>query len=144
MSNESAAMQELNFQMLRHISPVFHQFLEANQKNGKSNISSRPGRRCSTPDYLPLAGPVEKNRLTASIYSGYQRNARQEIRATPDYYPGLYINIAHGSSGLVTTPLLGEYIASLISREPLPLNQDEIGAVLPVRYLIRNLKRQKP
>ena len=144
MSNESAAMQELNFQMLRHISPVFHQFLEANQKNGKSNISSRPGRRCSTPDYLPLAGPVEKNRLTASIYSGYQRNARQEIRATPDYYPGLYINIAHGSSGLVTTPLLGEYIASLISREPVPLNQDEIGAVLPVRYLIRNLKRQKP
>jgi len=143
LSNESSLMQQHNFQMLRQITPILYQGIESELKNDKGNISSRSGMRCSTPDYLPLAGPVEENKLTRCIYSDYQRNARKEIRKNPHYCPGLFINIAHGSSGLVTTPLLGEYIASLISRESLPINQHEMGAVLPMRYLIRDLKRQK-
>jgi tRNA 5-methylaminomethyl-2-thiouridine biosynthesis bifunctional protein len=136
-------MQQHNFQMLRKITPILYQGIESELKKDKGNISCRSGMRCSTPDYLPLAGPVEENKLTRCIYSDYQRNARKEIRKNPHYCPGLFINIAHGSSGLVTTPLLGEYIASLISRESLPINQHEMAAVLPMRYLIRDLKRQK-
>ncbi len=142
-SNEHTTMQKHNFQMLKDITPVLHESPASDLYTDIDKISSRRGMRCSTPDYLPLAGPVEEKHLTSNIFSGYQRNARKEIMSNPHYYPGLYINIAHGSSGLVTTPLLGEYIASLISRESLPINHDEIAAVLPMRYLIRDLKRQK-
>jgi len=143
LPTQSTTMQEHNLQMLKDIAPSLHEAISTELSNDPNTMSSRPGTRCSTPDYLPLAGPIEENHLTRSIYSDYQRSARKEIVAKPHYFPGLYINIAHGSSGLVTTPLLGEYIASLISRDSLPINKDEISAVLPLRYLVRDLKRQK-
>ncbi len=142
-TTQSPTMQEQNLRMLKDIAPSLHGAITTELNNDPDAISSRCGTRCSTPDYLPLAGPVEESRLTRSIYCDYQRNARKEIVANPHYYPGLYINIAHGSSGLVTTPLLGETIASLISRDSLPISKDEISAVLPLRYLVRDLKRQK-
>jgi len=51
--------------------------------------------------------------------------------------------VGHGSHGLTTTPLAAEYLASLISEENLPLLQDQITAIHPLRFLIRDLKKQK-
>jgi len=65
------------------------------------------------------------------------------VNARPDYLPGLYINAAHGANGLATTPLAGEYLAALICGEPLPMLQEDIQAFHPLRYLVRELKKQQ-
>ena len=90
-----------------------------------------------------LAGPVEDTDACRTRFAGYLRNARRSILEQPAYLPGLYINIAHGSSGLTSTPLAAEYLASLIGGESLPLLCDDIQALHPLRFLVRELKRQK-
>ena len=137
----SSTLTKTNLELIEKISSRLHAKLD--DQCSSEDLVSRAGTRCTTPDYLPLAGPVEDRGKTEKIFDGYQRNARNEISASAQYLPGLYINAGHGSSGLTTTPLLAEYLASLISNEVLPLATEEVGAVLPLRYLIRNLKRQK-
>ena len=104
---------------------------------------SRTGTRVTTPDYLPLIGPVEDPQACRQIFAGLARNARKPVEARPDYLPGLYINAAHGANGLATTPLAGEYLAALICGEPLPMLQEDIQAFHPLRYLVRELKKQQ-
>jgi tRNA 5-methylaminomethyl-2-thiouridine biosynthesis bifunctional protein len=140
-SASTSALTKTNLELIEKISLQLHATL-ADQINDE-HLISRAGTRSTTPDYLPLAGPVEDMAKTEKIFEAYQRNARNEIFASAQYLPGLYINAGHGSSGLTTTPLLAEYLASLISNEVLPLGKEEVSAVLPLRYLIRNLKRQQ-
>lgn len=128
-----------NLALLKKFAPGMHTAL-ATQHN---KVSSRAGTRITTPDYLPLAGPVENTAICRAIFAGFRRNARKQIHARGDYLPGLFVNLAHGSSGLTTIPLLADYLASLISAEYLPLLQDDIQAIHPLRFLIRDLKRQK-
>lgn len=135
------ALTKINLELIEKISSPLHAKL--NDQFSSEDLVSRAGTRCTTPDYLPLAGPVENIAKTEKVFQAYKRNARSEIYARAQYLPGLFINVGHGSSGLTTTPLLAEYIASLISNEILPLGTEEVAAVLPLRYLIRNLKRQK-
>jgi tRNA 5-methylaminomethyl-2-thiouridine biosynthesis bifunctional protein len=106
-------------------------------------MASRVSFRCASPDYLPLVGAapvaVDFNRDFARL----RRNARTPIDATGHYYPGLFINIGHGSRGLAYTPLCAELLASLIDGEPLPLARESILRLHPARFLIRNLQRNK-
>ncbi|MCH7672724.1 MAG: hypothetical protein IIB72_11225, partial [Proteobacteria bacterium] len=60
------------------------------------------------------------------------------------HHRGLYINTAHASNGLATCPLSAEYLASLINGENLPISAAATEALNPVRFQIRNLKKQIP
>ena len=142
-AREDVSLRKKNLGLIRTILPFLHNELENTIVRKNEKFRSRAGTRCSTPDYLPLAGPVENYPETTKIFADYQRNARKEIPRNPQFLPGLFINVGHGSSGLVTTPLLAEYISSLISEEILPISKDEIAVVLPLRFLIRQLKKQK-
>ncbi len=111
-------------------------------KNLKA-INSRTGSRCSSPDYLPIAGPVENEKNCRELYKSLSRNAKQKVSQTPDYETGLYINVAHGSHGLTSTPIIANYLARLINRSPLPLSNTGVNCLHPIRYLIRDLKKQR-
>ena len=71
------------------------------------------------------------------------KNAHSDIITPGSYYPNLYINIAHGSRGLTSTPLSGELIAAMICAEPLPLPRHLVSALNPARFVIRDLIRNK-
>ena len=105
-------------------------------------IGSQLAVRASTPDRLPLVGPVPDIGAMRTRFAALSRNARQPFKAPGCYYRGLYISAAHGSSGLCTTPICAEYLASLISSECLPLNQPGMNLLNPVRFVIRELKKQ--
>lgn len=135
----SATMREQNLALVKAVSDKLFNFLRDNP----NNCSSRQQTRCTTPDYQPMIGPVEDRSACEEIYAGLKRNARKNIRQSPRYKPGLFINVGHGSHGLTTTPLAGEYLASLISGENLPLLQEQISAIHPLRFMIRELKKQK-
>lgn len=82
---------------------------------------SRVAFRSATRDRLPLVGPV----------------------AAADGEPrGLYLSLAHGSRGLVTTPIAAELIASDIEGEPLPLPSDLIAMIDPARFVARDHRTQ--
>ncbi|HEB29097.1 MAG TPA: bifunctional tRNA (5-methylaminomethyl-2-thiouridine)(34)-methyltransferase MnmD/FAD-dependent 5-carboxymethylaminomethyl-2-thiouridine(34) oxidoreductase MnmC [Porticoccus sp.] len=113
---------------------------------GQVDVSQLQGRaafRCTTPDYLPIAGPAPKLESYLNDYKLLRKNARSHIPIAGATWPGLYINIGHGSRGLSYAPLCAELIASQICGEVPPLELDLRQAVHPGRFIIRDLKRNK-
>jgi tRNA 5-methylaminomethyl-2-thiouridine biosynthesis bifunctional protein len=106
-------------------------------------LQGRVGFRCASPDYLPMVGPAPEQTLFLETFGALRSNARKVIEARGNYWPGLYLNTAHGSRGLTSTPIAGELLASMICDEPLPLCRTLTRALAPARFLIRDLSRNK-
>ncbi len=105
-----------------------------------------PGRvatRCTTPDYLPLAGPVARYDTMQQRFAPYRSNAKTVIDKPGDYWPGLFVNTGHGSKGLTYTPICAELIAAMLCGEPLPLGRAQVINLHPARFLIRALRRNQ-
>ncbi len=103
----------------------------------------RGALRCTTPDYLPLVGAVARVETLQKDYALLGKNARASIPLTPNYWPGLYVNVGHGSRGLAYTPLCAELLASELNGEPPPLDRTLRTALNPNRFWIRSLIRGK-
>ncbi|AMO57259.1 hypothetical protein GZ77_16335 [Endozoicomonas montiporae] len=99
----------------------------------------RTAFRCTTPDYLPLVGPVINRDAFLHTFAALQKNAKTLIDGKPEYLPGLYINTGHGSRGLVTAPLSGEVIASMICGDSNVVEYSLLEALNPTRFLIRDV-----
>jgi tRNA 5-methylaminomethyl-2-thiouridine biosynthesis bifunctional protein len=102
-------------------------------------LESWAGVRATTPDYLPLVGPVAKAEEFMTAYSGLRSNAKRWIPGVAPYYPGLFVCAGFGSRGLTTTPLCGEWLASLISGEQSCLPRNLIQALSPARFLRKRI-----
>lgn len=90
----------------------------------------RVGWRTTTPDRLPLIGPVSA--------SGGPAVSRQ--RHTPRE-PGLFVLSGLGSRGLTWGPLAGRLLAAWISGAPMPVEAGLRDAVDPARWLQRAARR---
>ena len=104
-------------------------------------LAGRVGFRCTSPDYLPVVGPVPDRAGIERDFAFLRSNARQVSRHRGSVLPGLYLNAAHGARGLTSTPLAAELLASQISGEAAPLDSDLQRALSPARFLIRELIR---
>ena len=102
-------------------------------------LKGKAGIRCTSPDYLPIIGPIVDEDLFNEQYAKLRKDAKSIFKTIPVYLPGLYVNTAHGSRGLVTAPLSGEILASLICNETLPISNRLIKNLLPNRFLARKL-----
>jgi tRNA 5-methylaminomethyl-2-thiouridine biosynthesis bifunctional protein len=104
-------------------------------------LTGRVGLRCTTPDYLPLVGAVADADRLALQCADLARNARIPLHEPGAVWPGLYVNVGHGSRGLSSTPLCAELLASLICGAPRPLPRDLVQALAPARFLVRDIVR---
>jgi tRNA 5-methylaminomethyl-2-thiouridine biosynthesis bifunctional protein len=104
-------------------------------------LTGRVGFRCTTPDYLPLVGPVADTAAMALRCAPLAHNSNARLALPGVYLPGLYVNVGHGSRGLTSTPLCAELLASLIGGTPRPLPRDLIQALSPTRFLVRDIVR---
>lgn len=120
-----------NLAMLRALAPALYRALNAEALE-VAQLQGRAALRCAAPDYLPLAGPL----LDASGMSGYAPGSRPDASGLP-WLEGLYVNVGHGSKGLLTAPLCGEIIAAAIHHEPLPVDAGLLKALDPNRFLLR-------
>jgi hypothetical protein len=59
--------------------------------------------------------------------------ARRKHEAV-DGHPGLYVAAGYASRGVVWAGLLGEALADLMTRQPLPLEADLMQAIAPGRF----------
>jgi tRNA 5-methylaminomethyl-2-thiouridine biosynthesis bifunctional protein len=80
-----------------------------------AELTGRAGVRAVTPDFLPLAGPLEA--------------------------PGLYILSGLGSRGFCAAPLLAEHVAALALGAPSPLPAALAEIVHPGRFAVRRKRR---
>nr|WP_199067426.1 bifunctional tRNA (5-methylaminomethyl-2-thiouridine)(34)-methyltransferase MnmD/FAD-dependent 5-carboxymethylaminomethyl-2-thiouridine(34) oxidoreductase MnmC [Chromobacterium sp. ASV5] len=131
-----------NLDMLRGLAPSLHQALQADRLDPAA-LAGRAAYRCTSPDYLPLIGPVAARDAFAERYRELARDATLRPDAPAPWIPGLFVNAAHGSRGLITAPLSGEILASLLEGEPAPLPRSLMQAIHPSRFLLRDLIRRK-
>ena len=122
-----------------HIPDLYARFagLDANTLEG------RVAFRCSSRDYLPLAGPTPKLPQFEDDYQLLRKNAKASIPTAGSYWPGLYTNVGHGSRGLAYTPLCAELVAAQICGTPLPVSRTLATALNPARFIIRELIRNQ-
>jgi tRNA 5-methylaminomethyl-2-thiouridine biosynthesis bifunctional protein len=80
-----------------------------------ADLTGRAGVRAVTPDFLPLAGPLEA--------------------------PGLFILSGLGSRGFCAAPLLAEHVAALALGAPSPLPAALAEIVHPGRFVVRRNRR---
>lgn len=104
-------------------------------------LKARAALRCTSPDYLPLIGPIVQPEPFIRDYAVLGKDASKQLDTPSPWYPGLFINSAHGSRGLISCPLSGELLAALLNNEPLPLPRQLVQAVHPSRFLLRQLVR---
>ncbi len=131
-----------NLQLLEEISPELAIALNAATLDPEQ-LQGRAAFRCTSPDYLPIVGPLADTAAFAEAYAVLSKDARQVPDTPCPWLDGLYINSGHGSRGLITAPLSGELIAAWLNNEPLPVPADVAQACHPNRFALRALIRNK-
>lgn len=131
-----------NLALLEAISPDLASRLEV-QGLDPAQLQGRAAFRCTSPDYLPIVGPLANAEAFEHLYGALAKDARQVPDTPCPWLDGLYVNSGHGSRGLVTAPLCGELIAAWVTGEPLPLPRAVAQACHPNRFMLRELIRGK-
>ncbi|MFC2951909.1 bifunctional tRNA (5-methylaminomethyl-2-thiouridine)(34)-methyltransferase MnmD/FAD-dependent 5-carboxymethylaminomethyl-2-thiouridine(34) oxidoreductase MnmC [Marinicaulis aureus] len=106
--------------------------LDANQSHPRASV------RCTTPDRLPLCGPLPDWGFYGGAYDGLRTGKKRDY-PSGETRPGLFVLTGLGSRGLVTAP----YAAALLAAElaGAPSDATIMQALHPARFFIRDLKR---
>lgn len=131
-----------NLQMLEEISVDLVARLGADALQPEA-LEGRAAFRCTSPDYLPIVGPLSDSQAFADAYIALSKDARQTPDIPCPWLDGLYVNSGHGSRGLITAPLSGELLAAWLDNEPLPVPRAVAEACHPNRFALRRLIRGK-
>ncbi|MFJ3484228.1 bifunctional tRNA (5-methylaminomethyl-2-thiouridine)(34)-methyltransferase MnmD/FAD-dependent 5-carboxymethylaminomethyl-2-thiouridine(34) oxidoreductase MnmC [Pseudomonas sp. NPDC090202] len=138
----TVAEHQGNLELLEEISEDLTTRLHAAELPAEQ-LQGRAAFRCTSPDYLPIVGPLADREAFLDTYAALRKDARQVPTDACPWLDGLYINSGHGSRGLITAPLSGELIAAWLDNEPLPLPRSVAEACHPNRFMLRGLIRGK-
>jgi tRNA 5-methylaminomethyl-2-thiouridine biosynthesis bifunctional protein len=106
-------------------------------------LQGRAALRATTPDYLPLAGPVPKWDSLKETYARLGKDRKLLIPQTAQYWPGLFALGGLGSRGFTYAPLAAEVIAAWLCDEVMPVTDDLAKALHPARFAIRALIKNR-
>ncbi|TFY93180.1 bifunctional tRNA (5-methylaminomethyl-2-thiouridine)(34)-methyltransferase MnmD/FAD-dependent 5-carboxymethylaminomethyl-2-thiouridine(34) oxidoreductase MnmC [Pseudomonas nabeulensis] len=136
----TAADHAGNLAMLSDISQDLAQRLGASTLE-PATLQGRAAFRCTSPDYLPIVGPLADAVAFADAYAVLRKDARHAPDTPCPWLDGLYVNSGHGSRGLITAPLSAELLTAWLDNEPLPLPRSVAEACHPNRFAVRALVR---
>jgi len=103
---------------------------------------ARVAVRAGSPDRIPMVGPAVDASALELLFRALPQQQRKRPHTALPCYPGVYINVGHGSHGIANSPLLAEYLASLMCGEALPLATPALEALHPARFILRRLRRE--
>jgi tRNA 5-methylaminomethyl-2-thiouridine biosynthesis bifunctional protein len=112
------------------------------QLNG-SVIGGSAGLRCTTSDYTPMVGGLPDQKEMLSQFKELRHDANACKEQFGAYQANAYLNIGHGSKGMISCPIAAEHIASLIADRPSPLDKELELMTSPARFIMRGLARNK-
>lgn len=133
-----ASDHQTNIDHLKEFGPDW----EKAAKNVKI-IGGRVSFRCTTPDYLPMIGPVVDSQVFVERFKQITRNAKHIPNQPMPWIPNVWLNIGHGSRGLASAPLCAEILAAQISDDAPPVSSTVKDALSPSRFIVRDLIRRK-
>lgn len=135
-----ASDHQTNMQNLQTLVPE-----SANSLQNLSNddLQGWVGFRCTTPDYLPLIGPIADRNAFLTDYARLRHDSNTSFSQPGKYLPGLYCSVGHGSKGLISCMLAGEILAYYLTHEASPIPKQLRHAIHPERFLIRDLIHSK-
>jgi tRNA 5-methylaminomethyl-2-thiouridine biosynthesis bifunctional protein len=107
------------------------------------DCEGRAALRCTTPDHLPIVGPLPDQAAYLTDYAQLRHGQHWVRYPAATYHPGMYLLTGLGARGLTEAALAAELLACHITGEPWPLDQDLVTALHPARFLVRDLKRLK-
>jgi len=113
------------------------------QSQNAAALTGRAALRCTTPDYLPIVGPVADVPQMLQRFAPLADNAQTQVACPGAVLHGLYINVGHGSRGLSSTPLAAALLLAYIEQTPFPLDATQRINLHPARFLIRDLIRKR-
>ncbi|MCF5629582.1 bifunctional tRNA (5-methylaminomethyl-2-thiouridine)(34)-methyltransferase MnmD/FAD-dependent 5-carboxymethylaminomethyl-2-thiouridine(34) oxidoreductase MnmC, partial [Pseudomonas syringae] len=90
-----------NLGLLREISADLTARLDATDLPHEQ-LQGRAAFRCTSPDYLPIVGPLADRDRFVQTYAALSKDARQVPDIACPWLDGLYVNSGHGSRGLIT------------------------------------------
>jgi len=117
-----------------------HQYLGLTQKQIHSvPLDGTVGYRLHSSDRMPLVGALFNQQKLQQDFDGLGQ--RRLKRANISHYnlPGLWINSAYGSHGLLHALLSSEHLVSQITNQLSPISCELSNTLNPARFLIRQL-----
>ncbi len=107
-------------------------------------VGARVGARCHATDYLPVVGPIPDLNYFENNYHDLRHGRLKKVYKQGRFSKGLFINVAHGSRGVVSAPLSAELLYSYThSQGVFPLGEKVRHALHPARFLIKKIKRNQ-
>lgn len=139
-TNICPAETDGNFNKLNRLSKKLYQEITNLPSN---QFTNRASVRTSTPDYLPIVGPVAIDAMIRQKFGHLQKDSNYRFACKGSYYSNLYVNVGHGSKGLTTAPIAAEIISDYISNAPFSLGIKLTEALHPTRFTVRRLIKNK-
>ncbi len=103
--------------------------------------SARAGLRCQSSDLLPVVGNVCDLKKFNDDFSGITKGQIKKSYPMASCMPGLYMNLAHASRGLISTPYCAEILVNLMLGEASACEQAVLEQLSDRRFYFRALKR---
>ncbi len=128
---------------IEHIRSICKPLTETIEAGLHHSYIGRVALRCSTPDYLPIVGPVPVAKQFDRDYARFSKNAREVVSTAGSYYPGLFTSLAYGSRALAYLPLATDLLCAHINATPNPVGLELTKALHPARFLVRDIARNK-
>lgn len=132
-----------NIELLQEDMPALHQALAGEQGLDPAKLEGRAALRCTSPDYLPIVGPVPQVQAMQERFSLLAKNAKSNIPFPGEFHPGLYVNTAYGSRGLCYAPLATVQLCHRMMGLPSPVGLALEKSLHPARFIIRDIIRSK-
>ncbi|MDG6778868.1 bifunctional tRNA (5-methylaminomethyl-2-thiouridine)(34)-methyltransferase MnmD/FAD-dependent 5-carboxymethylaminomethyl-2-thiouridine(34) oxidoreductase MnmC [Thiomicrorhabdus sp. zzn3] len=136
----SASLSQASHQAnLEQVSRALPDWLHADAREVEGRVAFRP----TTPDHLPIIGPVADVDYLQAAYLSQSHTHAVYRYPQQRYQPGLYVSNGHGARGLMSVFLAAEMIVADLQGEALPLPSALYHASHPARFKIRHWRSGK-
>lgn len=105
-------------------------------------IGGRRAIRAMTPDHLPLCGPAPDFNQYRKDYHDLHHGPKYKDFPNASYHKNLFINAGLGSRGFIHAPILGKYLANLMTGTKEVFKPEIMNALHPARFIIRELSKK--
>lgn len=106
-------------------------------------VSGHAGIRATTPDHLPLCGPIVDAAQFRTDYADLHHGRHWQSHPPAKTIDGLYVLTGLGSRGFTSAPLLAQVLVDMVLGRPMPLERRLLEAIHPNRFLYRAMKTPK-
>jgi len=106
-----------------------------------SVVEEKVGFRASTPDKLPLIGPLFDSSWLRANYKNALKGAKLKNLEPLETSPNEWLFMGLGSRGITFSSLGAEILACLMTGDTLPIETELFYHLHPARFHIRQLKR---